>query len=83
MKLFQEAKEKYQIDKFILSSWSPPYRWKTISGSPFGRVGRAINRLTHNKYDDFAFYIVKYIEYCKRHGIDIYAISPQNGIQSF
>lgn len=35
--LFKEAKEKYQINKFILSSWSPPYKWKTMPGVPFGR----------------------------------------------
>ena len=76
--LFKEAKEKYGVDKFVLSSWSPPYMWKTIQGVPFGRVGSSINRLTHNKYENFAHYILAYIEYCKSHGIDIYAISPQN-----
>lgn len=79
MTLFKAAKEKYHIDKFILSSWSPPYSWKTIKGIPYGRVGAAINRLTHSNYQKFAHYIVNYIDYCKKNGIDIYAISPQNG----
>lgn len=78
MALFKAAKEQYNVDKFILSSWSPPYNWKTLK-VPYGRVGAAINRLTHNNYQNFANYIVDYVDYCKRNGIDIYAISPQNG----
>ncbi|KAG4066926.1 hypothetical protein HA402_009028 [Bradysia odoriphaga] len=78
MILLKEIKATYNIDKVILSSWSPPYNWKTFEDVPFGRVGCSFNKLTHTKYDDFAQYIVTYIEYCKHNGIDIYAISPQN-----
>lgn len=78
MSLFLAAKEQYGIDKFILSSWSPPYSWKTMK-VPYGRVGASINRLTYSNYQKFAQYIVNYIDYCKKNGIDIYAISPQNG----
>ena len=78
MTLFKAVKEQYNVDKFILSSWSPPYGWKTMQ-VPYGRVGASINRLTHSNYQKFAQYIVNYIDFFKKHGIDIYAISPQNG----
>lgn len=78
MLLFREIKKKYDVEKFILSSWSPPYNWKTLKGIPYGRVGSSINRLTHTKYTHFAQYIINYIQYCKQNGIDIYSISPQN-----
>lgn len=78
MILFKEAKTKYNIEKFILSSWSPPYDLKKLTDVPFGRVGSNINRLTHGNHQRFAEYIINYIQYCKENDIEIYSICPQN-----
>ena len=52
---------------YMASPWSPPKRWKNIFG-----------RLKKKRYDDYANYLVNYLKYYKKYGINIKYISIQN-----
>jgi glucuronoarabinoxylan endo-1,4-beta-xylanase len=69
--LMNEAKKR-GCSRFLSSSWSPPDWMKTNHNEWDGS-------LKPECYQDFADYLATYaLEYKKRFGIDIYAISPQN-----
>ncbi len=57
---------------FISSAWTPPPRMKTNHSIIGGR-------LRPDAYEAYAEYLAAYVEgYRRRHGLDIYAVSPQN-----
>lgn len=69
--MMNEAKKR-GCTRFLSSSWSPPDWMKTNHNEWDGS-------LKPECYQDFAEYLATYcLEYKKRFGIDIYAISPQN-----
>lgn len=69
--LMNEAKKR-GCTKFISSSWSPP-AWMKSNNNEYGGT------LKPAMYQAFADYLATYVlEYKKRYGLDIYAISPQN-----
>lgn len=57
--------------KIMGSPWSPP-AWMKTSGSMIG------GELIKDYYESYAQYFVKYIEGYAKHGLPIYAITPQN-----
>ncbi len=70
--LMQEAKKR-GCTRFISAAWSPPAWMKTNNSVIHG------GRLTKDKYRAYAEYLAEYVNgYKKHHGIDIYAVSPQN-----
>ncbi|RWS07108.1 glycosyl hydrolase-like protein [Dinothrombium tinctorium] len=73
--IMKQAQKKYGVNKFIASAWSPPYKWKTRKGQASGQY---MNYLAYEHYQDFANYLADFVEFYKKLGIDIYAISPQN-----
>ncbi|RWS00409.1 glycosyl hydrolase-like protein [Dinothrombium tinctorium] len=75
MWIMQRAKEKYGVNRFIASAWSPPYSWKTSKGE---RTGKNMNSLAKEHYQDYADYLANFVDYYNKQGIDIYALSPQN-----
>lgn len=64
--LLNEIK-KYNIT-YIASPWSPPKAYKNFFN----------NKLKNNKYEDYANYLVNYINYYKDYGINIKYLSIQN-----
>ncbi|RWS21434.1 glycosyl hydrolase-like protein, partial [Leptotrombidium deliense] len=71
----QQAKQKYNVSRFIASTWSPPYEWKSRKGENTGKNG---NHLKSEHYTDFANYLSNFTEEYKKLGLELYAISPQN-----
>ena len=70
--LMNEAKKR-GCGRFMSTSWSPPAWMKTT-----GKVENG-GELKPAMYQQFADYLATYaIEYKKRYGLDIYAISPAN-----
>ena len=58
--------KKYELN-YVVSPWTPPKRWKNI-----------FNKLRKTKYRDYANYLVSYLKFYKKYGIDIKYISIQN-----
>ena len=58
--------KKYELS-YVVSPWTPPKRWKNI-----------FNKLRKTKYRDYANYLVSYLKFYKKYGIDIKYISIQN-----
>ena len=65
--LLKEIMQKYNIT-YMASPWSPPRKYKNLFGT----------KLKKNKYEDYANYLVDYINYYKDFGINIKYISIQN-----
>ncbi|MBF6625782.1 glycosyl hydrolase [Aerococcaceae bacterium zg-BR9] len=57
--------------KIFASPWSPPGWMKTSADM---RGGQLLTKY----YESYAIYFVKFIEAYQQHGIDIYAVTPQN-----
>ncbi len=57
--------------KIMASPWSPP-GWMKTTGAMIG------GSLKDEYYQSYANYFVKFIQAYKAHGIDIYAVTPQN-----
>src|ERR1700761_9611472 len=69
--LMNEARKR-GCTRFLSSAWSPPAWMKTNNNSYAGELKPAM-------YQQYADYLAAYVlEYKKRYGIEIYAISPQN-----
>lgn len=70
--LMKEAKKR-GCTRFISAAWSPPAWMKTNNSVING------GNLKKDKYRAYAEYLAEYVlGYKKHHGIDIYAVSPQN-----
>lgn len=69
--LTKQALELNNKLKIMGSPWSPP-GWMKTSGSMIG------GQLIEDYYETYAQYFVKYIEGYAKHGLPIYAITPQN-----
>ena len=65
--LLKEIMQKYNIT-YMASPWSPPRKYKNLFGT----------KLKKNKYEDYANYLIDYINYYKDFGINIKYISIQN-----
>lgn len=69
--LMNEAKKR-GCSRFMSTCWSPP-AWMKTNGDTYGGA------LKPDNYQDFADYLAEYVlEYKKRFGIDVYAVSPAN-----
>lgn len=69
--LVQEALSLNPEIKLMGSPWSPP-AWMKTSGSMIG------GELKKEYYSTYANYFVKYIQAYAKHGLPMYAITPQN-----
>jgi O-glycosyl hydrolase len=70
--LMKEAAQR-GCTRFISAAWSPPAWMKTNNSVING------GNLKKDKYRAYAEYLAEYVNgYKKHHGIDIYAVSPQN-----
>ncbi|MCY2931714.1 MAG: NPCBM/NEW2 domain-containing protein [Planctomycetota bacterium] len=70
--LMKEAAQR-GCTRFMSSAWSPP-AWMKTNGSTING-----GNLKKDKYRAYAEYLAEYVlGYKKHHGIDIYAVSPQN-----
>ena len=57
--------------KLLAAPWSPPTWMKTNQETKGGELNPAF-------YEAYAQYFVKYLQTMKKHGLEIYALSPQN-----
>ena len=56
------------------SPWNPP----AALAETFTRSGTASQRLRYDSYAAYAQHLINYVEYMKRNGVNLYAISVQN-----
>lgn len=64
--------DKYKVDKFLFSTWSPPGYMKT-SGKPDG------GSILPEKKKEFANYLAEFVKgYEEKFNFEVYAISPTN-----
>ncbi len=65
--LLKDIMNNYKIT-YMASPWSPPYKYKNLFGT----------KLKKNRYEDYANYLINYLNYYKDFGINIKYISIQN-----
>ncbi len=69
--LMREAAQR-GCTRFVSTAWTPPAWMKSNANIVGGRLRR-------ERYEDYAEYLARYVfEYRARHGLEIYAVSPQN-----
>lgn len=73
--MIKEVANRYPNIRFYASPWSPPGRMKT-GGSMCGGFMR------DGFIDEYADYILNYVKAYEKNGISIWAITPQNEVES-
>lgn len=67
----KQAKETYNVEKLIFSTWSPPAYMKSWGNS----VGGSLKLW---EYNNFAKHLTNFVKTFEANGLPIYAISPAN-----
>lgn len=73
--ILKKTYQRYNINKIIASTWSPPLYMKTIKGQA---TGKWVNRLDSDYDEKYAQFLAEFIVAFSEVGIPIYAISPMN-----
>lgn len=69
--IIEKARDLYEVDKFIFSTWSPPAYMKSKGSTVKGS-------LKTDYYQAYAEYLAKFCDAYKTAGIPVYALSPAN-----
>ena len=67
----KKAKQEYNVDKLIFSTWSAPARMKSNGSTSKGSLKRS-------SYQEFANYLSDFCDAYESIGLPVYAISPAN-----